>query len=85
MEEYQAHLETETIVEIGDYIWSETSGIIQGEVFRILTTQQRHKTLIVYNVERPDGEKFIIFDFDVKGLQKSDTWFAKLIELAQNL
>ena len=44
----------------------------------------RRKTT-VYQVERPDGEKFVIFDFDVKGLNKSEAWFEQVSKVAKRL
>ena len=85
MEEYLATLAMQYTIEIGDYIWSKHSHDVQGEVFSIVTMQQRKRTLVTYHVQRSDACHFVIFASDVKLMQKSETWYAKLVELAQTL
>lgn len=82
MQAYVEHYARYNVIEIGDYIWSETSGIVQGEVIAILTTRLRSETHRAYLVERPDMHRFTIFEFDVRSFVKSDAWYEQLAILA---
>lgn len=74
MQKHLEYCQRRFIVEIGDYLINDTSGLVQGEVIKI-GTMQCFGDETVYFVERPDGKQFAIPTFDIKTHIKSDKWY----------